>query len=319
MDMSKQWKRRIQILLVAVVVPGVILSLAARLCIHSRAEKPQEEGTMRLSIPVYQPDGRVQQMGLEDYICRVVLGEVSTGFHSEALKAQAVAARTYTLRCVRNGNKHPQGAVCTDHRCCQAYCEPEEYLSSGGTEDGLKKIRSAVDATCGEVLYYGEELICATYFASSGGTTEDAKAVWGQSYPYLLSVPSPEDAQDHTRQVSFTPEEFQKRLGVTLTGEPQSWFGMVAYTQGKGVALMRIGARLYTGVQLRNLLELRSTVISVEIRDQQIIFTTKGYGHRVGMSQHGANGMAKNGQDYRSILTHYYQNVTVDQFRYNDH
>jgi stage II sporulation protein D len=245
---------------------------------------------------------------------------VPASFHPEALKAQAVAARTYTLRCVLSGNKHQQGAVCTDHRCCQAYCEPEEYLSSGGKEEGLKKIRAAVEETCGEVLYYGSELICATYFASSGGTTEDAKAVWGQSYPYLLSVSSPEEASgDHGQQVTFTPDELQERLGVTLTGTPKSWFGMVAYTQGKGVALMRIGARLYTGVQLRKLLELRSTVISVDIQDQQIVFTTRGYGHRVGMSQHGANAMAKNGQDYRAILLHYYHNVTIDRFQYNNH
>lgn len=323
--MRKLGKQVLESIIIAAIVPCMVFSTALRLDISTRAEGvPSEQETEYsekseavLSIPVLKANGDIEQMALEDYVAHVVLGEVSAKFHPEALKAQAVAARTYTLRCTALGDKHPQGAVCTDYRCCQAYREPEEYLESGGTEEELQKIRNAVDATASEVLYYNDELICATYFACSGGTTEDAKDVWGQSYPYLQPVSSPEE-ENYDQQVILTAQELQQRLGVQLTGSPREWFGMTTYTDGKGVALMRIGARLYTGVELRKLLELRSTMIAVSFDESGIVFETKGYGHRVGMSQHGANAMAAAGEHYQSILSHYYCGVTLEQYHCNN-
>lgn len=252
-------------------------------------------------------------MNLEEYIVNVVLGEISSGFNEEAIKAQAVAARTYTMYCLERGNNHGNAAVCTDYRCCQAYCEPERFLSEGGTEAGLDKVRRAVSQTAGEVLYYNDELICATYFASSGGMTEDAQEVWGESYPYLMPVPSPgeEDCGYFSETVTYTGEELQEMLGVSLVGEPGEWFGMVTHTPGGAVDLMRIGGKLYTGVELRKILKLRSTIMTMTPVDNTIVIDTKGYGHRVGMSQHGANAMAKAGSDYSEILTHYYTGVTL--------
>ena len=282
----------------------------------SPTQEPMQKPISRKenTISVLNASGDKKKMDLEAYIVNVILGEVSTGFHPDALKAQAVAARTYTMYCIETLNKHTDGAVCTDHRCCQAYRDPETYLQEGGTEAGLEKVRSAVEQTAGEVLCYDSQLICATYFASSGGITEDALEVWGESYPYLQPVTSPgeEECGYYSQQTTYTPRELQEKLGIKLQGKPSSWFGMVTYTAGGGVDLMRIGGRLYTGVELRKLLGLRSTVMTITPTEEQVIIETRGYGHRVGMSQHGANAMAETGNDYRQILMHYYTDTTLE-------
>ncbi len=322
--MKKILAQILQAVMFGSVVPGMMFSLNQPTVAPS--EKPvtqsQEQNQEAQAVPKQTmipvlKDGEVEQMELESYVCRVVLGEIGTGFEPEAIKAQAVATRTYTLRCVEKGNKHPQGAVCTDHRCCQAYREPEDYLQSGGTETGLDKLYDAVEQTRGQVLYYEDALINATYFASSGGMTEDAAAVWGAAYPYLQSVESPgeEDCGYYGNSVRFTPKELQDKLGVTLNGDPTAWFGMATYTDSGGVALIRIGGKLYTGVEVRSLLGLRSTMFSVETTADTIVFTTNGYGHRVGMSQHGADAMAVSGSGYAEILAHYYRGTELKAYQ----
>ena len=327
-DVNMAWKQIIQSLALSAALPGMLFSTALHFtdgsaplpkptAVSTEPTQPevQAEEPEMLTIPVLKSNGEVEQMRLEDYISRVVLGEMPASFEVEALKAQAVAARTYTLRCIESGDKH-QGAVCTDYRCCQAYREPEDYLKDGGKQKDIDKIVTAVSDTAGQVLYYEDELICATYFASSGGITEDAQEVWGQAYPYLKSVSSPEE--DDTRydgqKTSFSPKEFQELLGTSLRGKPESWFGMVTYTVGGGVDLMRIGGTLYTGVELRSRLGLRSTIFTVTTTDDKITFETKGYGHRVGLSQYGADAMAVAGSSYDEILAHYYVGTTLAQY-----
>lgn len=310
------FKQLLQSVALTGLIPAIMISTISSVYSHTDPVPALPEKALNeYHITVLNEDGVADKMALESYITCVLLGEVSAEFHDEALKAQAVAARTYTLYCVEVLKKHTQGAVCKDYRCCQAYRSTEEYLADGGTEDSLGKVISAVEATSGEVLHYASNLICATYFASSGGRTEDALEVWGESYPYLKTVESPgeEDCGYYSEQMQLTPSELQQTLGVTLSGSPSSWFGMVKYTVGGGVDLMRIGGRLYTGVELRKLLKLRSTVMTVTATDEAIIIDTKGYGHRVGMSQHGANAMAKAGSDYRDILEHYYVGTTIHQ------
>lgn len=276
-------------------------------------EKEVEQKTVY--IPVLNRNGEVTQMDLEDYIGCVVLGEMPASFEFEALKAQSVAARTYTLRCVLGSNKHPQGAVCTDHRCCQSYRDPEDYIKNGGTQENMQKVFAAAAQTAGQVLCYNGELILATYFSSAGGTTEDAREVWGGSVPYLTVVSSPEgDNAYNGKTVSFSSEEFQKKLGVTLKGKPESWFGRVSYTTGGGVDKIRIGGKLYSGVEIRTKLGLRSTDFTVSTSDSSITFTTNGYGHRVGMSQYGADAMAVLGSNYQEILYHYYPGTELQMY-----
>lgn len=312
------WNQILQSLLISAMLPAAVLPNGP-IGQTPKPLHPTEENMVEatpIQIPVMKSDGQVCQMNLEDYICRVVLGEMPATFETEALKAQAVAARTYTLRCVEEGDRHPEGAVCTDYRCCQAYREPEEYIQSGGSWASVEKVFTAAKQTAGEVICYEGELIYATYFASSGGVTEDAEEVWGQAYPYLVSVSSPNEADTayHNEQTVFTAEEFQKRLGVSLKGSPTVWIGKTRYTVGGGVDTIRIGARLYTGLELRKVFGLRSTIFTVTTDEDTVTFETKGYGHRVGMSQYGADAMASAGYRYDGILAHYYGGTTLELY-----
>lgn len=258
---------------------------------------------------------QIAEMDIEEYLVGVLLGEIPGDFHIEAQMAQAVVARTYTLRTTQYKEKHPSNAICTNSGCCQCYRDPTEYLLSGGNEERVALAREAVRRTRGQVLLYDGLPIDATYFSCSGGKTEDALAVWGVDVPYLQSVSSPgeEQATYYWDSVQFTQEEFQRALGQKLSGTPDHWFGKTTYTNGGGVDTMRIGGRLYTGTDLRTLLGLRSTAFSVTVSNGNICITTKGFGHRVGMSQYGAQAMALTGKEYGQILSHYYPGAVIDK------
>ena len=265
-------------------------------------------------IPILTEDGLIE-VDMEEYLVGVLLAELPGGFHIEAQKAQAVVARTYALRTTQFKEKHEGSAICTSPACCQDYRDPDEYISAGGTEERIDIARNAVSDTSGLILTYDGLPIDATYFSCSGGQTEDALAVWGVDVPYLQSVDSPgeEDAPHFCDTVEFTPEGFQEALGRTLVGAPQQWFGQATYTRGGGVETMVIGGKLYEGTQLRKLLGLRSTAFSVSVSGSIITITTKGFGHRVGMSQYGAQAMAASGTLYSEILNHYYPGTVIDK------
>ena len=318
MAMKTIWKEIGIAMFMGVVVPGFLLWFGNAL-LEVREEQTWEpvpetvtpEPANRYEVPVRTGD-TVTQQDVEDYLVGVVLAEMPASFELEALKAQAVVARTYTMRAASTVGKHGDGSVCTDYACCQAYIDPAEYIHKGGTKESLEKIKTAVRDTAGEVLTYEGKLIEATYFSCSGGSTEDAVAVWGNDYPYLQAVDSPgeEHAAHYTDTVSFTPKQLQSALGVTLSGSPEEWFGTVTYTEGGGVDTIQIGGKAYRGTQLRQLLSLRSTAFTVSV-GEDISFTTKGFGHRVGMSQYGADAMALSGKGYEEILTHYYQGTVL--------
>ena len=297
------------------VVPGLVLGAAVKY--RSTAKEYNDpiaavkNGEIpKLSVDLLLPDGSIQTMDLEEYLVGVVLGEMPASFETEALKAQAVVARTYTLKCAEAGVKHGTGIMCSDAACCQAYAAPEDY---GGWASALAKVRSAVTETAGEVLTYNGNLIEATYFSCSGGITEDAVAVWGTDYPYLRSVESPgeEAAVHYTDSVYFTADEFLLRLDRELTGSPKTWLGFVTYTAGGGVNTIRIGGVDYKGTEIRAKLGLRSTAFTMTADEEGIAVNTKGFGHRVGMSQYGADAMALRGCGYEEILTHYYQGTSL--------
>lgn len=261
-----------------------------------------------LSILFLDEVGNISKMGLDDYLVGAVLGEMPADFELEALKAQAVAARTYAWKTHLSGVKHDNGAVCGNYACCQAYISEEAYLANGGLVENIEKIRTAVLETSDLVLTYEGSLIEATYFSCSGGKTEDAVAVWGNDFPYLRSVESPgeEYATWFTDEAAFNRTQLETALGISLPEDPEKWFGEVSYTKGGGVETIRIGDELFSGTKLRGLLKLRSTAFEVTVRDCVAVFSTRGYGHRVGMSQYGADAMAARGADYTEILAHYY-------------
>lgn len=284
---------------------------AADLEAETLQQPQQTEG--QPTLPVLMPDGAVTPMELESYVVCAVLGEMPAEFEEEALMAQAVVARTYALRRYTTHWKHDGGAVCTDPGCCQAFCGEMDYLEQGNSEQALKKVTGAVNETAGQVLTYGGALIDATYFSCSGGRTEDALAVWGQDIPYLQSVESPgeEDAAHYIDTVTFAVSQLEDALGVSLSG---NWLGSVTYTQGGGVDTICIGGEEYTGTQLRKLLGLRSTAFVMTAVGDTVTVTTKGYGHRVGMSQYGADAMAVTGCAYHEILAHYYPGTDLTQY-----
>ena len=260
-----------------------------------------------VSLTVRNRAGNLQQMTMDEYLVGVVLAEMPASFESEALKAQSVVARTYTRKRME-GSKHDGAAVCMDPGCCQSWQSESDYLDSGGRKKSVEKVRQAVLDTDGLVLRYDGKLIDATYFSCSGGATEDAVAVWGQDVPYLQSVESPgeEDAPRFTDQVTFTAAEFAEKLGLSAGGSPEDWFGNVSCTEGGGVDTMVIRGKEFTGAQLRSKLKLRSTAFDISVSGKTITVTTRGFGHRVGMSQYGAQAMAKEGSTCAQILAHYY-------------
>lgn len=252
-------------------------------------------------------------MDMESYLTGVILGEMPSTFQEEALKAQAVAARTYTYKKMYQGEKHGYNCLCTDPSCCQAYLSAEEYFIRGGTQEGLEKVHRAVRDTADSVLIYNGELIEAVYFSNSGGMTESALAVWGTDYPYLQSVNSPgeESAKHYMDSVVMTETDFQTLIGKKLNGTVMDWFGSVTYTEGGGVASMEIAGEIYEGTTLRSLLNLRSTAFTIMPMGDQVVITTRGNGHRVGLSQYGANAMAARGNSYEQILSHYYPGTSL--------
>lgn len=313
--MRTLWKEIGTAFFVGCILPGFLLNLSALLLKGNARQIAQVETTAPTQAPekeiFLRLDGEI--LKLEDYLTGVVLGEMPADFEMEALKAQAVAARTYTAKAMANG-KHGDGSLCRNSNCCQAYIAPEAYLEAGGTEENLKKVRAAVLDTAGLVLTFDGGLIEATYFSCSGGNTEDAVAVWGTDYPYLRAVSSPgeEGAAHYADSLTFDAETFQKKLGAELTGAPESWFGEVTRTAGGGVANLSIGGETYSGTALRKLLNLPSTAFTVTTQGNTISIQTRGYGHRVGMSQYGADAMAVGGSTFDEILLHYYPGTRLE-------
>lgn len=308
--------------LIGLIVPFLVLQIGASSVTPETQDTTQStfvetEPTMAnpiTYIQVLNPSGETVQMDLEEYLIGVVLAEMSTSYDVDALCAQAVVARTYALK--RQGElRHPMQAICTDAGCCQAYVSEKDYLNGLGYQEDIDKTREAVSKTEGMVLTYEGKVIEATYFSCSGGKTEDAVAVWGVAYPYLQAVLSPgeENMKNYRKEMFFTKEELEISLGQPLPEDPHQWFGATTYTAGGGVERVEIAGEVYSGLQLRTLLKLNSTAFSVKVRDGGVIITTAGKGHRVGMSQSGAQAMALRGYTYPTILTYYYPGAVIDK------
>lgn len=321
--MDKKWKPVVIAVALGFVLPRVLLSavkpeLQSEPSATGQPTQPQTLPNLSAQtayVAVLAAENNIHVMALEKYVLGVVLAEMPAEFEEEALKAQAVVARTYVLRRLSRQDRHLDVAVCMQSTCCQAYVTEEEFLRGGEPQSALDKIKRAVEATEGQVLIYDGEIIEATYFSCSGGRTEDAVAVWGEVIPYLLAVDSPgeESAEKYVETVRFTAEEFTSALGRNLSGDPENWLGRQTLTDGGGVNTMVIGGITYTGTQLRQLLNLNSTAFSIWAENGGITVQTRGKGHRVGMSQYGANAMALSGSDYREILDHYYQGTRIDK------
>ncbi len=234
----------------------------------------------------------------------------------EALKAQALTARTYIVKQLMHKQtiELPEGANVTDTVMHQVYYNEEQLKQLWGMsyEWKMKKIKEAVEATRGQILTYNNEPIEAAFFSTSNGYTENSEAYWQNAFPYLTSVESPWDEQSPKfyEQMTISVREFEQRLGVKLPKDG-SVGKVLARTPGKRVALVDINGKQLTGRDVREKLQLKSTDFTWERKGNNIVITTKGYGHGVGMSQYGANFLAKQGKTYKEIVTYYYQGVQI--------
>lgn len=301
--------------LLGLVIPLVLMGVLLRNQPLQQEQETTGQAVSADTIELQNDDGSILEMDMQTYLVGVVLAEMPASFPEEALKAQAVVARTYAAR-RQTQQKHPEGAVCLQASCCQGYREEEAFLRSGGTQESLEKVRRAVEQTAGQVLTYEGELIDATYFSCSGGSTEAAVAVWGSDVPYLQAVDSPgeEEAAYYTEEIAFNAQDFAACVGFENEGDPSQWFSDITYTEGGGVDRITIRGVEYRGTRLRTLLGLRSTFFEIQVDGNWIYITTHGYGHRVGMSQYGAKAMAEGGSSYEEILTHYYVGAELENW-----
>ena len=265
--------------------------------------------------------GQTRQMDREEYLTGVLRAEMPAGFEMEALKAQAVAARTYTLYKMASGgvSSHPEADACDDIGCCKAFMDAETATRAWGAAAGgyEAKMKAAVAETDGEVILYDGEVVLAVFFSSAAGYTQGAEEVWQSALPYLKSVPSIETAEvvpNYHSSVRFSKEDFCTKIKEKF---PQAAFSGGAYitqierSESGYVSSACVGGVTLRGNELRALLSLRSPHFEVEESEGEIGFFVTGYGHGVGLSQYGANAMAKAGATYREILQHYYTGTEV--------
>ena len=278
-------------------------------------------------IGVWNEDkNKVEKVDFEEYVRNVVASEMPSTFEVEALKAQAVAARTYAMAKIikfeeMESDEHPRAPVCnTTH--CQVYKSTRELIKSHGDDwktNGYEKVKRACKETEGEMLYYEGQLVTQPlFFSSSGGQTENSEDVFASAYPYLVSVSSPyeEGASHRNEEKILSIKDVEEKINDTYkdrnTGNlTVANIKILSRTGGGRVDKIQVGQSTYKGTEIRNALGLSSTMFSLGFAGDKIIITSNGYGHGVGMSQYGANGMAKEGKSYVEILTHYYTGTKV--------
>lgn len=267
----------------------------------------KQEDTSSKQVTIYRSNGNVVSMDLEEYLIGVVGAEMPASFQMEALKAQAVVARTYALKLLASGKK------LTDTVSTQVYKDNNELKKLWGNSYSTyyQKIKEAVTSTKGVSIYYQGNYINALYHSTSNVKTEDASMVWGNSVPYLKSVDSKWDVQasSYLREIK---EDFTNVLNLLgISNDTNIQFEIISRDESGRVEKIKVGDKIFDGVTFRNLLKLRSTDFSIMVINNQVSITTKGYGHGVGLSQYGANGMAQEGYTYKEILKHYYTGVEV--------
>lgn len=259
-----------------------------------------------ITVTVYRNNGKIINLELEEYVLGVVGAEMPASFNIEALKAQAILARTYALKSIKNGKK------LTDTVSTQAYKDNSELqkLWKNDYTKYYEKIKKAVNETKGKVILYNNEYIDAVYHSTSNGKTENSKNVWKNSLPYLVSVDSSWDknVKSYKKETIFEINEFCNILKLDVE-EPITY--EIIHNETGRVRQITINNKTFSGTEFRNLLKLRSADFEIEINDEKVKVTTYGYGHGVGMSQYGANEMAKQGYSYIQILKHYYTGVVI--------
>lgn len=267
---------------------------------------------------------KVEDIKLDEYLYGVVSAEMPASFEEEALKAQAVVARTYTLyKIVNNNKKHGDSDICDSSNCCQAWISKEDRLAKWDEENRntyWNKIVNAVNSTQGKIITYDGKPINAFFHANSGGATEVPVNVWGGTgYPYLQTVTtSGEDAySQYDSKVTITKKEFEEKIkkehsDFKIDFEEKESIKIKEYTDGNRVKTIKVGNLELSGVEIRTIFGLRSANFKITIEGESVNFQVVGYGHGVGMSQTGADSLAKQGKNYKDIIKHYYTGVKIE-------
>ncbi len=270
---------------------------------------------------LHSKTGEIEEVNLETYLCNVVSAEMPATFEKEALKAQAMVARTYTIYKVNN-KKHDNSDICDSSSCCQAWISKEDRLAKweeSKREENWKKITEAVNETKGKIVTYNNQVINAFFHSNSGGTTEMPVNVWGGSnYPYLQVVEtSGEEAYtQYSSEATFSYEEIINKIktkyeDIQINFANNDDLKILEYTESGRVKTIKFGNHNLSGVETRTILGLKSTNFEIIKQNNQITFNVKGYGHGVGMSQTGADSLAKQGKNAEEIIHHFYTNVEI--------
>ena len=288
------------------------------------AQTEKTAGRDRESVLQIYDGEKTVEMTMAEYLPGVVRGEMPATFEEEALKAQAVAERTFIYYHMQGGRKsnHPDADVCMDHRCCNAWVSQEQAKSNWGDnyEEYERKIQRSVEETDGQVMLYDGQPILAAFHSSSAGVTAKSSDAWVSDRPYLVSVESPENADSVPNYYSvntFTPEEFREKIlaeepSAVLEGSPEGWITDLQTNSSNRVESVTIGGISFRGTQVRTMLGLRSACFTAECGADGITFHVTGFGHGVGMSQYGANALAREGRTWQEILRWYYRGVSIE-------
>lgn len=272
---------------------------------------------------MHSTTGQIEELNIDEYLYGVVSSEMPASFEIEALKAQSVVARTYTIyQIIHSSSKHENADICDNYGCCQAWISKEDRFAkwnSDEAESNWNKITEAVNTTKGKIITYNSEPINAFFHANSGGITESSLNIWGGiDYPYLKSVEtSGEDGYTQfSSQVVLSQQELVEKLQThysdcTIDFSQENCIQILEYTTSGRIKTIKFGNKEIAGTEARSLLGLKSTNFTFSIDEGNIIFTVTGYGHGVGMSQTGADALAKTGSNYEAIIKHFYTDVEI--------
>ena len=301
-------KNKILLSIIIILLPITVFMLSKQVSPKPQNSNDQTSQAKEIYIDLLINNEK-KQIPLEEYLVSVVGAEVPALFDMEALKSQAVASRTFALY-----QENTRGYVTTTD---QAYNSLEELQQKW--QDNyytyLKRITDAVNMTKNQVITYNKKLIKAYFYAMSNGYTTTSLSVFNESLPYLNTIMQTFDNETNTKfkvTKKVSKDEFCKTLNIDCAALT---INNIITDYSNRIETLSINKKTYTGIEIRKIFNLRSTDFTITVENNDIIFTTKGYGHGVGMSQYGANAMAKEGSNYKDILEYYYQGVTIEEYK----
>jgi stage II sporulation protein D len=300
-------KKIIFVILLIIIIPYLVVTL------FIKEDEINFSYVMNNNVKVKrEKTGKIEEIPFEDYIVGVLAGEMPSSFPEEALKAQAVAARSYVLKKIENNNGKEYDVY--DSIKDQVYLDEEILKKNWGNKyiENINKIKKAVLDTKGEYLTYDNKVISAFFFSTSNGKTENCEEVFQEKLPYLKSVDSSWDSDVspvYNDEKIISLKEFYNKLNLEYNENLQ--IKVIDYTESGSIKSIEINDKKFKGTDIRFKLGLRSTYFTIKKVNENVNIITKGNGHGVGMSQYGAYAMAKLGYDYSQILKYYYTNVEI--------